>query len=205
MGQQRPDSVGTGAGKKIPDEQELVRLCKAGHEEALEELVQVHSGRLFRIAYHSLGDHEAALDVVQDSFVRLFQSMDKIDPQRGVSAWLHRVAVNLVIDRLRRKKRNRVETTLREETQGPGGEPAEIAAKESLRRAVWRALDELPGKYRAILVMREIEGMSSKEVARALKCNEATARWRVHRARLLFKEVWERQGCLGLDVAGEAI
>jgi len=194
MGSENLNVAGTGTGERIPDEESLIRLCRVGDEAAREELVHVHSGRVFRIAFHLLGDYEAALDVVQDSFVRLFQAISRIDPKRGASAWLNRVAVNLVIDRLRKKQRNGAEVALRGETRGPDREPSEIAERESLKRDVWKALGVLPEKYRVALVMREIEGMPSKEVAKAMGCNEATARWRVHKARRLFKEVWEREG-----------
>jgi len=192
-------------GAQTPGEVKLVKLCKAGDEAAREELVHAHSGRLFRIAYHLLGDYETALDIVQDSFLRFFEGIDKIDPKRGVSAWLNRVAVNLTIDALRKKKRNGVTLTLRTETEGPGREPSEISEKERLRKDVWAAIDKLPEKYRVPLVMREIERMSSKDISKALKCNEATARWRIHRARRLFREAWKEQGESGRYLVGEEI
>ncbi len=184
-------------------EGELIKLGISGDEAALEALARIHSGRIFRLAYHLLGDYEAALDVLQDSFVRLFRSLRTVDPKRGASAWLHRVAVNLIRDRLRKRKRRGGEAILQEQTQGSSEEPWEAAERKDLRAAVHDVLMKLPERYRVALVMREMEGMSPREIARLIGCKEATTRWRIYRARRLFEDIWRREGHLDRWNAGD--
>ena len=183
-------------------EGELIKLGISGDQAALGELVHIHSGRIFRLAYHLLGNYEAAMDVLQDSFVRFFRALPTIDPKRGASAWLHRVALNLIRDRLRKSKRRGGEVPLQEQTHAPSEEPWEAVEREDLRAAVYDTLMKLPERYRVALVMREMEGMSPREIARLIECNEATTRWRIHRARRLFEDAWRREGHLDRWNAG---
>lgn len=175
-------------------EADLIRLAQAGREEALQELVRLHSGRVFKLAYHTLGDHDAAQDILQDSFLRFFKSLSRVDPRKGAAAWLNRIAINLIRDRLRKKKRSAGEVAFRDELTATEIEPPDVAHANNVRRSVWQALQKLPEKYRMALVMREMQGMSPQEIARIINCNQATARWRIHKARLLFKEAWDEQG-----------
>lgn len=171
---------------------ELVRRTLAGEQDAFAALVARYQKRAFWIAFHVLGRVEDARDVAQESFVRLFRSLDKFDHARSFYTWFHRIVLNLAIDHLRKQKSARA--TSFDDLHGvaddePGSEPAERAEQNGL---VWRVLAKLDSKFRTVLVLRDIHGMSCREIAPILRIKHATVRWRLHRGRLVFREYWER-------------
>ncbi len=174
----------------------LVRQAAAGVQDAFAALVARYQKRAYWIAFHVFGRVEEARDVTQEAFVRLHRSLDGYDPARSFYTWFYRIVMNLAIDQLR-KQRGTVPQSLDElpqllpdEREASGGEAAvELQEQNEL---VWRVLDQLEPKFKSVLVLRDIHGLSSREIAPMLRITHSTARWRVHRARMLFKERWER-------------
>jgi RNA polymerase sigma-70 factor (ECF subfamily) len=125
--------------------------------------------------------------------VRVFQRIRTFDPRNRFAAWLSRIVVNLAIDHLRARRRQKV-VSLEDLPLEPGAsrpEDGKLEAEEE-RAAVRKVLERMPQKYRTVLVLKEINGMSSQEIARALGRPAITIRWRLHTARKMFKEIWER-------------
>ena len=110
--------------------------------------------------------------------------------------WLYRIVTNLAIDHLRKLKKTRAVALigLEDVITDPGEDqnPSSRMEKQDLKKTVRSMLDKLPEKYKAILVLRDIEGLSSKEIASVIGASHATVRWRLHTARKMFKEKWER-------------
>lgn len=174
---------------------ELVRRTLAGQHDPFAALVARYQKRAYWIAFHVVGRGEDARDVTQEAFVRLFRSLAKYDFARSFYTWFYRIVMNLAIDALRKLRSARAGSLdqlpggLPDVSEPPGDSPAERAEQNG---QVWTILDRLDAKFRAVLVLRDIHGLSCREIAPILKVTHATARWRLHRGRQMFREHWER-------------
>ena len=177
---------------KLPiAEADLVERCRAGDQDAYRTLVERFETRAYWLAHQLVGNAESARDIVQEAFVRVFRNIRTFDTSRNFYTWLYQIVTNLSIDHLRRTSRQKPVDF--EESGGlPDARPGPGAAsgREELRRRVERVLDRLPEKYRTVLALRDLQGFSCQEIAEIVGCNGATARWRIHRARTLFKALW---------------
>jgi RNA polymerase sigma-70 factor (ECF subfamily) len=176
---------------------EALRRAKRGDLAAFDELMSRHERQVFRIALGVLGGREDAEDAVQEVFLKFHRALGTLDEDRVVAAWLYRVTVNVCRDM--HTKRARVRNLSLEELQFAGFEPRALEADpEGLLSAaeqehlVLRALGDLPPKERAALVLRDIEGLSTEEVAEALGSSPATVRSQVATARLKLKRFRDR-------------
>ena len=160
-----------------------LRLAQVGDLAAFERLMRCYERRVFLIALRLLGNYEDAQDAAQEVFLRLHRHLGRMRADRDPGPWLYRVAVNVCRDLAR--ARARVEAL--EETADPAGAHDEALGRKQRRRLVEKALGSLPAKQRAAVVLRDIEGLATPEVARALGCSEATVRSQVSAARLRIK------------------
>ncbi|MCA8954816.1 MAG: sigma-70 family RNA polymerase sigma factor [Planctomycetes bacterium] len=172
---------------------DVMRRCLEGSEEAFAELVDKYQHRAFWVAYHVLGRVEGARDVAQEAFVRVHRSMHRFDFSRNFYTWFYRIVMNLAIDALRKTQTARA-ASLDEfahllAVPDLTGDPAE---RQETRGLVWRVLEQMDVKFRAVLVLRDIHGLSCREIAPILRVTHATVRWRLHRGRQVFREHWER-------------
>jgi RNA polymerase sigma-70 factor (ECF subfamily) len=181
------------------DEAALVPRLQRGDPAAFEELVRRHGPRLLRVARRMMGSEEDARDAVQDAFVAVFKSIDKFEAHSQLSTWLHRVLINACLMRLRSRRR-RPEEDIEEylprfaedghqvERSVAWGEPPAEAADALIERAelcgfVRASIDMLPDTYRVVLLMRDIEELSTDEVAEMLGISANAVKIRLHRAR----------------------
>lgn len=174
----------------------VIRRILDGDSEAFGELVRRYSRRAFYVAWHVVGSVEDARDVVQESFLRLHRSLDRYDFARSFYTWFYRIVTNLAIDALRKRRAARmVGIEDFEERPTDFARPSADLEREEERDLVWQVLDSLDPKFRAVLVLREIHGLSAREIAPILGVTHVTARWRLHRGRQLFRDAWaERTG-----------
>jgi len=177
-----------------PDAALLARL-RAGDGVAYEELVRVNSGRMLAVARRMLRCEAEAEDAVQEAFTQAYRALPRFEGHARVSTWLHRILVNACLIRLRKRKRHG-ETSLDELLPRfmddghriDAGEPwpqdalAQLEAHE-VRTAVRDAIDRLPERHRCVLLLRDIEGLSSEEVAEQLGIRADAVKMRLHRAR----------------------
>lgn len=177
------------------EDRELVAAARGGDEAAFTELVRRHQGGVRRCAARILGDDEEGRDIAQAAFVRAWENLAKYDPAWSFSTWLYRIAANLAIDVLRsrdsRDRTHRAHLRLVGESEAPRA-PERVAEGE-----VQRIFDELARRLtpaqRAAFVLREVQGLSTAEVAKAVGCSEATVRNHVFQARaVLRRELAER-------------
>jgi RNA polymerase sigma-70 factor (ECF subfamily) len=179
-----------------PDEA-LVARCRGGDAAAFETLVGRHQGRLFRLAFHMLRDREGALDAVQETFIRAYRSLHRFSGEGSFGGWLLRIAANLAVDGIRRRRRGeRVEVPTDDgdlaELPAPHRTPVESAEGGELRGRLERALAKLSPMQRVVLVMKEIEGFSCEEIAVTLRCSVGTVMSRLHYSRLKMKRMLRR-------------
>ncbi len=152
----------------------------------LGELFESHNQRLFLLGLRLTGDREQALDLVQETFLRAARRIGAIpEPSAAARAWLVRVLVNLVRDRWRRRAA-RATARQRRPTTSPGTE-----TEAELRLAVQQALATLAPRRRAIVVLSEIEGRTSREIGETLKMSDVTVRWHLAAARKRLRRLLE--------------
>jgi RNA polymerase sigma-70 factor (ECF subfamily) len=177
------------------DDQPLLERLRRGDAAAYETLVRDHSGRMFATIRRILRNEEDARDALQDAFLSAYRGLASFAGDARLSTWLHRVAVNAALMKLRSKKSvqekpiddlfPRFDDTGHEFTPNePWSESAEeLASKAETRALVRRLIDELPETYRTALVLRDIEELSTEEVARQLEVTQNAVKIRIHRAR----------------------
>ncbi len=176
-------------------EREFVELLRGGDVQAYERLVSENIARMLQVARRIVRDEHEAQDAVQDAFLSAYNAIARFDGRSSLGTWLHRIVVNASLMRLRkRKSRHEVladdlmprfrqdghhEHSPVEILDPRGPDTDRIAAHE----AVWKAIDQLPGTLRDILVMRDIEGLDTAESAEVLGISPDAAKQRLHRAR----------------------
>lgn len=181
------------------DEGALVARLRAGDGRAFEILVREHGGRLLGVTRRLLHQEEDARDCVQETFLQAYRQIDQFESRSALGTWLHRIAVNQALGKLR-KRSSRAEEPLDEsedrfdaygiriEPMWQFDEPVDrMLEVESIRLEVRARIDSLPEAYRTVLLLRDIEGMSTREVADALGASEGAIKVRLHRARSALK------------------
>lgn len=178
-----------------PEESALLERLRAGDAAAFEELVHAHAGRLRATTRRVLANDADADDCVQDAFVAAFAALSGFEGGSALGTWLHRIAVNQALMKLRARTRRREESLdgMLPEWRRDGhhatrwgawtdtsGDPV---AREETRAFVRSSIDRLPDIHRAVLVLRDVEGWSTAETAAALAISEDAAKVRLHRAR----------------------
>jgi RNA polymerase sigma-70 factor (ECF subfamily) len=173
------------------DDRALVERAARGDREAFGALVQRHQDRVFNLAYQIVRNREDALDVAQDAFVKAFGALASFKGEASFTTWIHRIVVNVAIDCLRRRGRGEP-TTYDDRLAVPDDEEAGPATAEDpetalearqVRALLARGIGALPPAHRAVLVLREIEGLSYEEIARAIGCSLGTVMSRLFYAR----------------------
>jgi RNA polymerase sigma-70 factor (ECF subfamily) len=184
-----------GRATPVDDETALIAQLRSGDEAAFEQVVRQYGGRLLAVARRIVGSEEDARDVVQDAFMNAFRSLDRFEGNAKLSTWLHRIAVNAALMRLRTRKRKpeqSIETLLpaflddghHEERFQSWEEPVDKALERAENRElVRRQIDALPDSYRTVLVLRDIEGLDTEETANMLGLSVNATKIRLHRAR----------------------
>jgi RNA polymerase sigma-70 factor (ECF subfamily) len=139
-----------------------------------------------------MNNQEDAQDLTQEIFLKAYQNISKFKFTSAFSTWLYRMTVNLCIDQLRKRKRSANTMPLEEAVlQADENTPEDHAISKDRERQVWEALDSLKEKERAIIILRDIEGLPYKEIAEVLKCSLGRVKSRLHEARQKLKVVLE--------------
>ena len=179
-------------------DKELLWALRDGDETALDELIARKTEPLLKLAYRIVNDAEEARDIVQVTFLRLWQHRDRFDERWSPNTWIYRIATNLAIDHLRsRRSRQRSLEPMRLHLQGALDSRARrqrASLHEGEVMAIFHQLAAgLTEKQRTVFLLREVEGMSSREVAKIVGCRESTVRNHLFNARkYLRRELLER-------------
>lgn len=200
-----PDSTAKVVGG--PSDVELVRAYRAGDIHAFEELHRRYVGSIYRLVRRKLGDALLAEDIAQETFLKALRMMDRVDDSFNFGGWVHTVARNLCFDELRRRQRDlRVDDGDDEDggllaglpSTSKSFDPVLVQESNEVRRQVWTVAQRLPEKYRLVLTLRELQGLSYRRIAVILKMSESAVETLLYRARLRFKEEF-----VALEAAGE--
>jgi RNA polymerase sigma-70 factor (ECF subfamily) len=205
LGSAASDPVGAGKGVAAGPgaaveggDARLVERARGGDDEAFAVLVGRYERKLVRVLARLVRDGELARDLAQETFWRVYNRLDRFDTARRFGPWLFRVGVNLGLDWLRRHD---VPTAAPVSIDRPAADgragfdlpDPDPRIRAELAQEVQFILARIPVAYRTILVLRDLEGFSSAEVAAIVNRREATVRWRLARARDMFREHWERR------------
>ena len=181
--------------EKVPDEAALVARLQAGEDDAFAACLRAYCGRLLAVARRILGNEEDARDAVQDAFLSAFKEIGRFEARARLGTWLHRIAVNAALHRLRTRRRHpepSIEDLLPHFGEGehqldppaPWKDIPETAAqRQESRELVRRCIGQLPETYRTVLLLRDIEGLDTDEAARLLGTSPGVVKTRLHRAR----------------------
>ena len=175
------------------NETELVTRAQNGDRNAFSELVRTHAQGVLNVIYRMCGDMQVAEDAAQETFIQAWLRLPSYRPRASLRNWLYRIAVNMAIDMLRKEKRilpGAVEDLNLTDSR-PG--PEALAASSERTKMVQEAVLALPEASRAVLVLREYEGLSYQEIADALDIPVGTVMSRLNYARKLLREKLEVQ------------
>ena len=184
------------------EEAELVEKVKAGQTEAYGELVRRYEDRLFNTCWRICGHLEDARDLTQEAFLRGFESISTFRHESGFHTWIFRVAVNLALSHRRKGKRGhavsleqaagaegaQVEDLARRVGGKPGDDPSERASDGEMQGIVAGALHTLDEDHRAVVVLRDIEGLNYHQIGEIWEIPPGTVRSRLHRARMALRQ-----------------
>jgi RNA polymerase sigma-70 factor (ECF subfamily) len=187
------------------DDMALVDLARHRNELAIRTIVRRHNQRLFRAARAILRNDGDAEDVVQASYVKAFTHLESFRGEAQLSTWLTRIALNEALGRVRRQRPTTGIEQIDIESQRGGAQviafptiqtpldPETEMSRMEVRQLLEQAVDELPTLFRAVFVLRDIEGLSIEETALQLALKPETVKTRLHRARRLLRTAIEAQ------------
>lgn len=171
-----------------PSDANLMQRVRQGNEEAFADLVDRYKNPLVNYLTHLVRSRERAEEVAQDAFVRLYRNASKYREQERLGPYLFRIATNLVVTEMRREKRwSLLLPRLHASTNQTAPSPDSGLLVDEIQRKVNTALERLPLKYRAPIVLADIEEWSYDEIARALDCRVGTVKSRIFRGRELLR------------------
>lgn len=178
-------------------DRELVDRVVAGDREAFTPLLQRYQRKILNFMYRMIGERDVAEDLTQEVFLKAYEALPRFRKEAAFSTWLFRIAHNHCVNSLKRRKREIPMAAL--EKDPPNGNPLARLADPSpsteqnleqreLRAIIQEKLAELTPEHRAVLVLRDIQGLSYDEIASTLELEGGTVRSRIHRARMELKE-----------------
>jgi RNA polymerase sigma-70 factor (ECF subfamily) len=178
----------------------LLEGTLAGDEDAFAELVSRYRNQITSYIYRMTNDYDGAVDLAQETFVRVYRAAGRYQTTHAFSTYIYRIATNLAISELRKRKRRRLVSLTGLLVGGEGEEARDFDAPDERpladtnlvdterRQVVKKAISTLPEKYRAPLVLRDVEGKSYDEIAQILSTSEGTVKSRINRARNFLRE-----------------
>lgn len=184
-----------------PDDLTLVKRCRAGDAQAFQQLVERYQKRAYAVACGIVKDRDAAMDIAQEAFVKVYKYLDHFKGDSSFYTWLYRIVANLAIDARRRRSPEaeavEFDEAVRREPPVDAGalstrlgtNPQKAAMRKELVEKIEEALQQIPEKHRAILLLREVEGMSYEDLARTLQIRKGTVMSRLFHARKKMQRI----------------
>ena len=181
---------------------QLVKKFKKGSIEAFEEIIKRYETKVMQLAMRLTRNHEDAEEVMQDVFSTIYKKINGFQGKSAFSSWLYRIVVNAAFMKLRKRKQNH---TIGIEDLAPNVKQAclegdnsqfersdNIASSKEMRDIIQLAINRLPGQYRAVFVLRDVDGLSNNEVGEILQLSIPAVKSRLHRSRLMLRKKLQR-------------
>ncbi|MDD3270064.1 MAG: sigma-70 family RNA polymerase sigma factor [Syntrophomonadaceae bacterium] len=184
------------------NEELLVKKSLQGDLEAFEELVLKYQNKVYSLSYRYMGNEEDAYDSAQEAFLKVFRSLRSFKGNSSFGTWIFRVTSNVCLDELRRKKRKPIPLSLDEPLATWNGNEVEkeiadpkptvdILYEEKERsQYIQHLLDQLKPEFKAVIILRDIQGLNYEEIAEILNCSLGTVKSRISRARNEMRRMW---------------
>lgn len=178
----------------------LVKLARKGDQEAFAELVDLYKDKLYHLGYRMLSNRHEAEDIVQETFLRVHKNWNRYDDKQKFSTWIYRIATNLCIDRLRKRKPSYYLDAEMNDQEGldgytlvPGDErtPETEYLLSETQQTIHQAIEGLPAKYKSVIVLRYLQELSLQEIGEVLGMPVTTVKTRVHRGREFLRKKLE--------------
>jgi RNA polymerase sigma-70 factor, ECF subfamily len=178
---------------------ETIRLAQKGDAAAFESLYQTHNRRVYALCLRMVGNPAEAEDLTQEAFLQTYRKIQTFRGESNFSTWLHRVTVNIVLMKLRRKKY--VEVSLEENTERDEDSPsprnelgeADLRLTGSIDRInLQRAIEQLPPGFKSIFILHDIQGYKHNEIGEILGCSAGNSKSQLHKARMRLRELLKR-------------
>lgn len=182
-------------------EADAIRLAQQGDAAAFERIYRLHSRRVYALCLRMVGNTAEAEDLTQEAFLQLFRKIATFRGESAFSTWLHRLSVNVVLMKLRKK--SLAETSLEETTEPDeesGGPRKDIGGPDlrltgSIDRVnLQRAIEELPPGYKSVFVLHDIQGYEHNEIADIMGCSIGNSKSQLHKARTRLRELLQEAG-----------
>jgi len=180
------------------NEIELVEKAKLGDTKAFEELMRRTQDKIYNLGIKFFGNKEDAADLLQETYIKAYESLPNFEGRSSFSTWLYRIATNFALMKLRKEKMKKVSIEeLKEISDGSkdsidfydwSENPYLHYKNEELKEILNEAINSLPPKYKTIFILHDIEGLSIQEVAKILSLSVPTVKTRIHRSRLYLRE-----------------
>lgn len=171
------------------EETVLVKLARDGSEEALKMLYEQNKNKIFGLAYQYVKNTEDAEDILQETFIKAYHSLDTYNLQEGTSffSWLYRIGVNNCIDFLRKNKQIKLKNEQMNDIEiipsnNENANPEYTAQQQAVRNKINKYLSALPPKQRMVFVLKHYQQLTTKEIAEYLKCTEGSVKKQLFRA-----------------------
>ncbi|MGO9641887.1 MAG: RNA polymerase sigma factor [Candidatus Acidiferrales bacterium] len=177
-------------------EADAIRLAQQGDPEAFERIYQLHNRRVYALCLRMVGNTAEAEDLAQEAFLQLFRKIGTFRGESAFSTWLHRLSVNVVLMKLRKK--SLPETSLEEQTEPDeetGGPRKDVGGPDLLltgsvdRVNLQRAIEQLPPGYKSVFVLHDIQGYEHNEIAQIMSCSIGNSKSQLHKARMRLREL----------------
>lgn len=192
-----------------PSHEELLAACQKGSEDAFSELFEQYHKRVLHVAYRLCGNIQEAEDITQEVFLKVFKGISNFHAAATFFTWLYRITVNLCLDKKRKRQRREkydanagLDSGSNNFDQAVSNESTHALDQEiwqdELQEMLQRALNKIKPKLRTVIVLKDIEGLSYREVAQIVDCSEGTISSRLNRGRKQLKNILSQ---LGIDEA----
>ena len=175
----------------------VIEGIQAREDVVFDDIFEAYQDRIYNCVYRLMGNSEDAYDLTQETFLRAYSALPKINGELKVGPWLYRIATNLCMDQLRRRKLIRWEPldnllAVFHPKQGAKDGPEGETLRQESREMVHRVLEKLPPKYRTCLVLREYQDMSCEEIAEVMGTTRSAVKSLLFRSREEFRQVHDR-------------
>jgi len=173
------------------EESHLLARCRKGDLDAFETMYNLHSPRVYNLAFRMVGDRAEAEDLLQEIFLQVHEKLPSFQGRSSFGTWLYRLAVNRCLDHLRSPESRRQSMT---RSFDESTEPAAVHQPTAHHLDLERAILKLPPSYRSAFLLHDVEGLGHREVAAVLEVAEGTSKSLVHKARLKLRELLATSG-----------
>lgn len=177
-----------------PEDELLIKRAQQGDSKSLEELLIAYEKRVYNIAYRFMGNEADAYDMAQESLIKIYRGITSFKGEASLSSWVYRLTVNTCMDGLRKRKNAPVSLEHSIEKGVPFEDayydtPEEQALTLERSEDIQKAINILSKNYKAVVVMRDIDGFSYEEIAKTLDISVGTVKSRINRGRQKLKEL----------------